>query len=151
MSEMQKREPTLNPRTLFLQDREGRVAGELNLRTMLDALVAHVPNEGTEKLHGSDLRTTIRQSLESSIETLAAKELPRVDRNASLGEMIAYACRHGAGDIPVVDKEDRLVGIVRDATLISSLCRCLQLNPVTVMEELAEKPVEGSVTYAGHK
>ena len=151
MSEMQKREPTLNPRTLFLQDREGRVAGELNLRTMLDALVAHVPNEGTEKLHESDLRTTIRQSLESSIETLAAKELPRFDGNASLGEMIAYACRHGAGDIPVVDKEDRLVGIVRDATLISSLCRCLQLNPVTVMEELAEKPVEGGVTYAGHK
>ena len=142
MSEMQKREPTLNPRTLFLQDREGRVAGELNLRTMLDALVVPVPNEGTEKMNESELRTTIRQSLESSIETLAAKELPRFDGNASLGEMIAYACRHGAVDIPVVDNDDRLVGIVRDATLISSLCSCLQLNPATVMEELAEKPVE---------
>ena len=139
MSEMQKRKPELNPRTLFLQDREGLLAGELNHRSILDALVAQVPEADSESLSEDDLRLHIRKSLHHSIENLCTRDMPRFDEDTPLGDLIAYACLHGVSDIPVVDKEQRLSGIVGDVSLVSNLSECLNLNQAKVLEELAEK------------
>ena len=144
MAEMRKRKPEMNPWTLFLQDREGRVTGELNLRTILHALVTPVPTEETGRMQRDELRDFIRESLEDPIEKMAETDFPRFEQEVSLGEMIASACQNRTDVIPIVNPENRLVGVVDDATLLSSLSRCLQLDPVAVMEELSTKPMGGA-------
>ena len=144
MAEMRKRKPEMNPWTLFLQDREGRVTGELNLCTILHALVTPVPTEETGRMEKDELRDFIRESLEDPIEKMAETDFPRFEQEVSLGEMIASACQNRTDVIPIVNPENRLVGVVDDATLLSSLSRCLQLDPVTVMEELSTKPMGGA-------
>ena len=144
MAEMRKRKPEMNPWTLFLQDREGRVTGELNLRKILQALLTHVPTEERGRMKKDELRDFIRESLEVAIEEMAKTDFPRSGQEVSLGEMIASTCRYKTDVIPIVNRENRLVGVVDDATLLSSLSRCLQLDLVTVMEELSTKPAGGT-------
>lgn len=137
VAEMRKRKPNMNPWTLFLQDREGRVTGDLNLRTILHALLACIPAEGTERIEREEIRRFIRESLENPIENMAEKDIPRFNRETSLGQMIAGACHYQAVVVSIVNPENRLVGVVDDVTLLSSLSRCLQLDSVKVMEELS--------------
>lgn len=136
VAEMRKRNPEMNSWTLFLQDREGRVTGDLTLHAILHALLAHVPTEGTERIGREKIRRFIRESLEDPIQNMAEKDLPRFGRETSLGQMIAGACYYHTAVVSIVNPENRLVGVVDDTTLLSSLSRCLQLDPVKVMEEL---------------
>jgi CBS domain-containing protein len=144
VAEIRKRKPEMNPWTLFLQDREGRVAGDLTLHAILHALLAHVPTEGTERIGREKIRRFIRESLEDPIQNMAEKDLPRFGGETSLGQMIAGACYYHTPVVSIVNPENRLVGVVNDTTLLSSLSRCLQLDPVKVMEELQPHEDDGA-------
>ena len=142
MSEMYRRKVTYIARPLFLQDTEGRLAGQLETISVLREMASHIkldelgPPESDE-----DLGNRLAGSFARQISEIATTEVPMASTTDSLIELIHKACQTKAGVIPVCDQESRILGVVDDGQLISALGQALHLdqpdNPETG-EEIRE-------------
>lgn len=95
------------------------------VRAMQRTLVEEVYSVGTgERLLGSvDLATLVRAPAQVALETLTRKPIAVLPAASPLGGAATHrGWRHAAG-LPVVERGERLIGVLRRATLMRALTR----------------------------
>ena len=130
VSEMQKRmaRPTAQP--LFLQDREGKLAGELSMWAQLEQLSKGLSPPGAAEVDDQQLGALFRRHLTRSIGTLANTKLQRQIKSTSLAALMQLSVQSGMHVLPISDDDARLAGLVDQMDLLTGLGLALDVAPV---------------------
>ena len=129
VSELQERLIAPSPHPLFLQDREGRLAGGLSVFNQLEQLLSGLPEELPEGLDDQKLGALFRRHLARPINTLANHKIPRLDRHATLAELMDASLKGRLLVLPICDEDGRIVGLVDQMDLLTGLSIALDVAP----------------------
>lgn len=121
MSEMLKESTRPAPLPLFLQDRDGRLFGELSVWRILRAATSGSPESG--ELDDAALRRRMRERFELPIDGVARTELPHLDPDATLDELLSVSVRSNLSSVPISDLDGRLVGLLDPVDLLRGVAR----------------------------
>lgn len=121
LSEMLKRRRADAPRMLFLQDREGRMAGALSLQSLLGTLVEGLSAEELRTLGQADLAAKMRRAFTTPIGTTSAMDYPRLHPGADVEDAGRIVLEKGVSVLPVCDEEGRIQGLVEPESLLRAL------------------------------
>jgi SulP family sulfate permease len=126
MSQMYRRIKSFTARPLFLQDMEGRLAGELQTRTILAEMAGHL--KGREFPDDEALGARLAESFSQPISRMAETRLPVVEASDSILDIIRKSVQSTSCVVPVCDEEHRILGIVDEGQMIRGLGKVLQLD-----------------------
>jgi SulP family sulfate permease len=135
VSQFQKKMGTVHPQTVFLQDREGRLCGEVSVRSMLRGLASAVPEDNVAALDDRALGQALEFRLYDSVGTIARKDPVNLQRQTPMAEAFSQAARHSFRSMPVSDAHGRLTGIFDEMAMLHGLAKLLQAG-----QSLAESP-----------
>ena len=127
MSEMKKGTTTAAPLPLFIQDREGRLFGELSVWRILAGATAGQGN--LSSLDNGGLRARMRERFDVQIATLARTDLPLLVHDTPFEEALRAAQYSRLPVLPVRDAQERLVGHLDSIDLLRGVARMLELPP----------------------
>ncbi|MFQ3577397.1 MAG: CBS domain-containing protein, partial [Verrucomicrobiia bacterium] len=150
ISAFQQKMKTTYPQTVFLQNEEGRLSGEVSLRLILRQLAAEVPESQAAALDDVALGRRIRPRLFQSIETFALSDPLTLDVDTPLAVAFAKAARNRFRSMPVADAHGRLMGVFDELAMLRGLTRILQMAtpgepaPLQMQEPSAPSLSEGS-------
>ena len=145
MSEMLRHTKSISPEPLFLQDREGKLFGELSQWRILRALSAGIDVSTDGELTEQALGELLRRDFTKPIQEIARRDLDRLGAEASLGELLEYSVERDIQVTPVCDAEGRITGLVTADDLLRGLQRALDLADVLGTEDGDEQ--EGAETH----
>ena len=145
MSQMYRRIKSFTARPLFLQDMEGRLAGELQTRTILAKMAGHL--KGRELPDDEALGAQLAESFSRPISEMAETQLPVVEPSDSILDIIRKSVKSTSCVVPVCDEEQRIIGIVDEGQMIRSLGNILHLDN-NVAETSSEIP---EIKEVGHE
>jgi len=129
MSQMYRRIKSFTARPLFLQDMEGRLAGELQTRTILSEMAGHLP---PDKLPDDEsVGSHLAKSFSKPISQMAETQLPVVSSSGNLLEIIRTSVRSTSCVVAVCDEEKRILGIIDEGQMIRALGKVLNLHDTT--------------------
>ncbi len=120
MSEMQKAQKLAEALPLFLQDREGKLSGELTTWHLLDALVTGIGAD-EDVTSATGLEAALRRRFEVRIATIARRELLRLTRQTTFGELLRVAVELDMDVLPICDKDGRIRGLIDQPALLIAL------------------------------
>jgi sulfate permease, SulP family len=129
MSELHKTTKSISPEPLFLQDREGKLFGELSPWRILETLFAGVDRDAAAEMSDEELKECLRRDFTKPIRLVARTDLARQDSDASVARLLETAVVHDQYVVPICDDDDRVKGLVdmealarglRDALLASN-------------------------------
>ncbi len=121
MSEMLKESTSPAPLPLFLQDRDGRLFGELSVwRILAGATTGGTP---LASLDEPGLRSLMRDRFEVPIEGLARTDLPHLDPESGLDELVRAAAASSLPALPIRDVDGRLVGLLDAVDILRGVAR----------------------------
>ena len=129
MSEMLKRADTKTSSPLFLQDREGRLDGELSIWAMLNVLANDINPEITKFLPAAELGEIFRRQFGRSISEISQHDLPVLKEISELHELLQTAVKEKLSVLPVCDVDGRLKGLVRSVDLLKGIGLSIGFNP----------------------
>lgn len=121
MSELHKSQRAAAPEPLFLQDREGRLAGELTPWRLLSALVEEVDLSGAAELGDHRIGELLRRNLNRTIDTIARTDPEILDEETPLARLLEVAVARGAQVLPITDDAARIQGLVSADALLRGL------------------------------
>ncbi|HMB69601.1 MAG TPA: SulP family inorganic anion transporter [bacterium] len=125
LSEMQKRLGWETPSALFLQDRDGKLWGELSMRTLLHEMNRDLEVDPLRGRSDAELRLLLRRPFAQTIDGIARQDLCRVTRDTRLGELIVRAVQDDLAIMPVVQEDGRVIGQIEPAQLLRGVARAL--------------------------
>lgn len=128
LSEMQKRLGSETPCALYLQDREGKLWGELSMRALLREMNRDLEVDPMRGTSDEELRLLLRRPFPDTIDTVASTDLCRVARDTRLGELIFHAVQSECWFLPVVQQDGRVIGIIEPPQLLRGVVRALGLD-----------------------
>ncbi|MGC9451791.1 MAG: SulP family inorganic anion transporter [Oceanipulchritudo sp.] len=129
MSEMYHRSSSQSAPPLFLQNTEGRLAGELRTITILREMASNI-RIGQEGIPEDDeaLGERLACSFSRPISELADTDVPVASLSDSLVELLRKASESPGTVVPVCDAERRILGLVDDGQIIRALGKVLHLQ-----------------------
>ena len=143
MSEMYRRMPSFDAPSLFLQDLEGRLAGELQADRVLKEMASPlVEEESSPGGNTEPLGKRLAHTFARPISGLAATDIPTAEPDSNLAELLRKAARAEAGVIPVCDPEHRILGLVEEGRILRALGKALHLDHQDSPNESSENIVE---------
>jgi SulP family sulfate permease len=145
MSQMYRRIRSFTARPLFLQDMEGRLAGELQTRTILAEMARHL--KGKELPDDETLGAQLAESFSRPISDLAETQLPVIKASDSILDIIKKSVKSTSCVVPVCDEERRIMGIIDEGQMIRALGNVLHLDD-NVAETSSENP---EIKEVGHE
>jgi SulP family sulfate permease len=125
MSEMQRHFESSASQPLFLQDREGRLAGSLSTSRLVRELIRDLEPEQLSELEDAELGPLFRRRFAESIRGMARTDLPRLSRATTLTELVSVLRKEDLTLLPVCGEDGRLVGFVTPIALLDGLVRRL--------------------------
>jgi len=128
LSEMQKRLGSETPSALFLQDREGKLWGELSMRTLLHEMNRDLEVDPLRGRNDAELRLLLRRPFAQTIDTIARTDLCRVTPDTRLGELIMRAVQDDLAILPVVQEDGRVIGQIEPVQLLRGVAHALALD-----------------------
>ena len=135
MSEANRRDPALGPQPLFLQDQEGKLAGELTPWQLLGEMAAALEGTRAEEMDSQELGRRLSEPFGKVIGTLARTDQPVLGKNTSLARLVRIAVERDMRVIPICDEGGRVVGLVRELDLIHGIGQALHVFAVGVPSE----------------
>jgi SulP family sulfate permease len=121
MSELHKGQRVAAPEPLFLQDREGRLAGELTPWRLLATLVEEVDLAASADLDDHRIGELLRQNLNRTIDTVARTDPEILDPDTPLARLLEVSVARGAQVLPITDDAARIQGLVSATALLRGL------------------------------
>ncbi|MEX2382784.1 MAG: SulP family inorganic anion transporter [Opitutales bacterium] len=125
MSGMHKQLKATRPHVLFLQNKEGKLAGSLSPQriflSMSQALTHTAEQEDSEKSPGERLIPALQQS----IFTLARKDIPELESDATLEELLKAMIKGRHIALPICDPEGRIEGLITAEDLLRGVHKAL--------------------------
>jgi CBS-domain-containing membrane protein len=131
MSEMYERTQPDGPQPLFLQDREGRLAGELSTWRILSELLSGIDPQRVRELDDTALGKHFRSHFDTSIDAMAAT-VDGIGVEATFAQLIENSVGYDRQFIPVRDSEGRILGLVQAASLLKELHRALDQERTSI-------------------
>lgn len=128
MSEMLKRVQSKSASSLFLQDREGKLVGELSLWTLLKALGNDLAGKGSN-LSDIELSELLSKHFDRSISEISRQDLPMLDEDTELHVLVRTSLENDLSVLPVCDEGGRLKGLVRSIDLLKGIGLSIGFNP----------------------
>jgi SulP family sulfate permease len=129
VSEMYKRLKSRGSRKLFLQDREGRLYGGLNLWDLLAALGSELDESEVRRMQPEVLAETLRARFHEPITDLCQTDLPEVNAHTSLPELVRLTRESGTQVLPVCDEDGCINGLVSQIDLLKGIGQGLGFRP----------------------
>ncbi len=126
MSQMYRRIKSHVARPLFLQDTEGRLAGELRTTDILKIMAANLENETLTT--DEELGLRLAKSFRQPISEIATTGLPAVHGDNSLLEVMLKSTTDGSAVVPVCDGERRITGVIDEGQMIRAFGHFLHLK-----------------------
>ncbi|MHC4512771.1 MAG: SulP family inorganic anion transporter [Planctomycetota bacterium] len=127
MSELLQHTKSVSPEPLFLQDREGKLFGELSPWRILRALTAGTDTSKDGERSDRALGELMRRDFTKSIDKIARLDLDRLGVDASLARLLDSSVQKDMQVTPVCDAEGRIKGLVSDDDLLRGLQQALVL------------------------
>jgi CBS domain-containing protein len=125
LAEMQKRlEPSL-ALALFLQDREGRLAGELTVWRLLRELKRDLESNRLADISDRQLGVLFRKHFTRSIGAIARTDLPRLTERTTLAELLLASIGKDLPVLPVCNEDGRVLGLIDQNDLLTGLAKAL--------------------------
>ncbi len=146
ISAFQQKMKTNFPQTVFLQNEEGRLSGEVSLRLILRQLAAEISEDQAAFLDDAELVKRIGPRLFQSIATFALSDPLTLSVETPLATAFAKAARHRFRSMPIVDEHERLMGVFDELAMLRGLTRILQMAaPEEPSPSATEPPPEPSM------
>jgi anti-anti-sigma regulatory factor len=130
MSEMLQHTKSISPEPLFLQDREGKLFGELSQWRILRALSAGVDADKDAGRQDHAVGEMLRRDFVKPIETIARRDLDRLRVDAPLARLLESAVAKDMQVTPVCDPEGRIKGLVHADDLLRGLQQAMVLADI---------------------
>lgn len=128
ISEMNRRYSAVEPQPLFLQDTEGKLAGEVTQLRLLDIMTEGLDLSADDLPSDAALGRHILASFEHIVGTVAERsETLPIGLGTTLGELLSEAVRHDETVLPVRDDNGRLIGLVSQHDLLLGVGRMLHI------------------------
>lgn len=125
ISQFQTRMKTAHPQTVFLQNREGKLAAELTIHAILRHLAGAIPDKNSP-MDDRELARRLDPRLFESIEKIARANPVSLRAAAPLVEVFSLAARHEFRAMPVSDTHGRLIGVFDEMAMLRGLTKLLQ-------------------------
>jgi sulfate permease, SulP family len=138
MSQMLKRMKTHEPQPLFLQDREGRMAGVLSVWRLLEAMTKGVDFAELKQMSDHDLGHALERHFQEPISGMARTDLPRYKLDMPFGEMLAQCVSEDLRVLAVCDDGGRVVGLINQNDLLGGLGKVLHMEHDSVPQPKSE-------------
>ncbi len=119
MSEMQKHTKSIGPESLFLQDKEAKLFGELSPWRVLQCM-----SEGTDLDNSMDdqkVGEELRRNFLLPIFDMARTDMDGLATDASLTRMLEESLKPGMQVLPICDADGRIKGLVNADDLLKGL------------------------------
>ena len=120
-SEMLKRSDSKTAIPLFLQDREGKLDGELTVWAMLVALSDDLSPGVAEYLSPEDLGEVMRRQFDTSISEVCRRDLPKLGEHTEIHQLVQSSVNESLIVLPICDEDGRLKGLVRSIDLLKGI------------------------------
>ncbi len=140
MSQMLKRMKTHEPQPLFLQDREGRLAGVLSVWRLLEEMARGLDFDELKKMDDHDLGHALERRFQEPISKMARTDLPRYKLDMPFGEILARCVKEDLRVLAVCDEGGRVVGLVNQNDLLGGLGKVLHMEHDSTPQTKAERP-----------
>ncbi len=121
MSELYKTTNAISPEPLFLQDREGKLFGELSPWLILDTLLASIEVDKARQLPDDQVARLLRRDFTKPIRLVAQTDTTRQSLDTSLARMLKTAVDTEQDVVPICDDDGRVKGLVNMEVLMRSL------------------------------
>ncbi len=112
MSELYKHTRVISPETLFLQHRDGRLAGGLSPWRILRALTAGVGPAEAADLDNRALGDRLRRHFARPIGPIARVGYERMGKETPVAKLLAIALEHDLQVLPICEEDGRIRGLV---------------------------------------
>lgn len=129
VSEMYKHIKTKGARKLFLQDREGKLYGGLNLWTLLRELGATLPEQDKDLMSEDVLGYQLRSNFKEPITELCQTDLPEINPSTQLHELISSSIQNKQHMLPVQNEAGQITGVVTQMNLLKGIGQLKGFNP----------------------
>jgi SulP family sulfate permease len=125
LAEMQKRlEPSL-ALALFLQDREGKLAGELTVWRLLRELKRDLETSRAADVDDREVGVLFRKHFTRPIGAIARTDLPRLTERTTLAELLLTSIETDLPVLPVCNEDGRVLGLIDQNDLLTGLAKAL--------------------------
>ncbi|MDQ8198873.1 SulP family inorganic anion transporter [Pelagicoccus enzymogenes] len=129
VSEMYKHIKTKAARKLFLQDREGKLYGGLNLWTLLKALGSSIKEDEATTLNEDVLSQQLRTNFHDPITDLCQTDLPRLTVDTPLHELVSQSIANQQLMLAILNESGQITGVVTQMDLLRGIGRLKGFNP----------------------
>lgn len=126
LSGMHKQLKATRPKVLFLQDKEGRLAGALTPERIFYALSQALVHTGEVEGEAKRAAERLVPALQQSIFTLARKDMPELQSDATLEELLTAMIQGNHTTLPICDSEGRIQGLVTPVDLLRGIRKALE-------------------------
>ncbi|MFW6303914.1 MAG: HPP family protein, partial [Candidatus Sumerlaeota bacterium] len=145
MSQMLTRMKTHEPQPLFLQDREGRLAGVLSVWRLLREMTRDMDTKEMLAMSDAELGEALARRFHEPITDMARKDMPRYQLDMPFGEMLARSVSENLRVLPVCDEGGRVVGLVNQSDLLKGLGKVLHMDEKPETEIEPRRPPEEKI------
>ncbi len=121
ISQFQQKMKTGHPQTVFLQDEEGKLCGEISLRSILKQLAGTISDEMASEIDDATLAKLMEPKLFQSILSFSLHHPITLAHDTPLVQVFSRAARHGFRPMPVSDRHGRLVGVFDELAMLRGL------------------------------
>jgi len=128
MSEMLRETRLADPQPLFLQDREGKLAGKLSPWRLLSALGSGLNGKNLEELDDPSLGELFRKDFGQPIASIARIDCVQAEESTGLAWLLETAVENNLQSFPVCDQEGRITGLVTADDLLRGLGMALRMR-----------------------
>lgn len=125
MSGMHKQIRPSSPRVLFLQDKEGKLAGALTPQRIFQVLSHALIHTEGEANAGRRPAERLIPALQQSIFSLSRKDLPQLGNDATLEQLLKAMVQGQHPVVPISDSSGRIQGLVTAADLLRGIRQAL--------------------------
>ncbi|NNC90197.1 MAG: STAS domain-containing protein [Akkermansiaceae bacterium] len=121
MSEMHMHTDPATPQPLFLQDTEAKIAGQLSPWRLIGEMTRGLDFQALAKASDKEVAESLRTHLTTRINTICRTDLPRLETEAGLGELLTAMAAGDDQVLPVCDGEGRIMGLVEQYPLLRAV------------------------------
>ena len=123
MSEMNLRRKSADPQPLFIQDRQGNLAGMISPWRLLESMIENLDSREASSLSDAELGKHFCRGFQTVIKDMALVDLPHISEDTTLSEVLKASVKMDIRVLPVCDENGRVLGLLSQADLLSGLAQ----------------------------
>lgn len=125
MSELHEHTKLLSSEPLFLQDREGKLFGELSPWQILASMAAGAEGHDTRDLDDEQVAVLLRRDFTKPIRLIARTDIARESRDSSLARVLEASVENDQQVVPICDEDGRMQGLLSADDLMRGLLQSI--------------------------